>query len=49
MSVSYMHAFSKEKRGKAPPFWHGFRCQSWVCIDLKMYQNSLGIAYGWKM
>lgn len=46
VSVSYMHAFSNKVKGSgsipALPFGGGN-------ADLKMYQDSLGIAYGWKM
>jgi long-chain fatty acid transport protein len=39
ISVSYMHAFVSNVKGSGPT----------TGIDLKMNQNALGIAYGWKM
>jgi long-chain fatty acid transport protein len=39
ISVSYMHAFESKVKGSGPT----------TGIDLKMNQNALGIAYGWKM
>ena len=48
LSFAYMHAFEEDVKGRnsippgAPPGFGGGEA------DLKMYQDSLGIAYGWK-
>lgn len=46
LTLAYMHAFSKSVTG-------GSLFQTWVpgtgSETIKMYQNSFGIAYGWKM
>jgi long-chain fatty acid transport protein len=45
LSLSYMHAFEEKVRGaNAIPGAFGGGD-----VNLKMYQNSLGIAYGWKI
>lgn len=43
LSISYMHAFEKEVKGSGsiPPSFGGGEA------NLKMYQDALGIAYGW--
>ncbi len=46
LTVSYMHAFEKELNGTGGNGTAG--TPGWP-VNLKMYQNSLGIAYGWKM
>ena len=43
LSLSYMHAFNKNVSGAIPAAFGGGN------INLRMYQDSLGIAYGWKM
>ena len=43
LSLSYMHAFNKNVSGPIPAAFGGGN------INLRMYQDSLGIAYGWKM
>jgi long-chain fatty acid transport protein len=45
LSFSYMHAFEEKVRGSGsiPEMFGGGEA------DLKMYQDSLGIAYGWKL
>lgn len=49
LSLSYMHAFENEKNGHGsippglPPGMGGGEA------NLKMYQDSIGIAYGWKL
>src|SRR3989344_1720927 len=47
LTVGYMHAFDKTRKGTAAG--SGTVANPGYDIDLKMYQNSLGIAYGWKM
>ena len=47
LTVGYMHAFEKTRKGTATGT--GSVANPGFDIDLKMYQNSLGIAYGWKM
>ena len=47
LTVGYMHAFEKTRKGTAGGL--GSVANPGFDIDLKMYQNSLGIAYGWKM
>jgi long-chain fatty acid transport protein len=46
LTLSYVHAFSHKQKGSgsipALPFGGGN-------ADLKMYQDTLGVAYGWKM
>jgi long-chain fatty acid transport protein len=42
LTVSYMHAFKNDISGAADPFFGGLD-------SIQMYQNSIGIAYGWKM
>jgi hypothetical protein len=37
-----MHAFKNDISGAADPFFGGLD-------SIQMYQNSIGIAYGWKM
>ncbi len=47
-TLSYMHAFSKSVTG--PSFFNGFTAPlSSGSETIKMHQNSIGIAYGWKM
>lgn len=46
LTVGYMHAFSKELKGVSGG--NGNTVTGYP-VDLKMDQNSLGIAYGWKM
>jgi long-chain fatty acid transport protein len=45
LSVSYLHAFNNTVNGAngsiPAPFGNG-------AVNLKMHQDSLGIAYGWK-
>lgn len=45
LSISYMHAFEETVRGRntVPAGFGGGD------VNLSMYQNSLGIAYGWKL
>ena len=40
LSLGYMHAFNKTVNGTGP-FGSG--------VNIRMYQNSFGVAYGWKM
>jgi long-chain fatty acid transport protein len=47
LTVAYMHAFDKTRKGTSGGA--GTVANPGYDIDLKMYQNSLGIAYGWKM
>ena len=48
LTVSYMHAFSKTVSG--PSFFNGFTAPlSSGSETIKMHQDSIGIAYGWKM
>jgi long-chain fatty acid transport protein len=42
VTMSYMHAFENEVSGARPGFGGG-------TDTIKMYQNSLGIQYSWKM
>lgn len=48
LSVSYMHAFSKAINGTGGGGGYGGSAAGWSS-NLKMDQNSLGVAYGWKM
>lgn len=41
LTVSYMHAFENSVSGSSPQFGG--------TETIKMYQNSLGVSYGWKM
>ncbi len=43
LSFSYMHGFNKNVSGAVPAALGGGN------VNLRMYQNSLGIAYGWKL
>jgi long-chain fatty acid transport protein len=47
LTVSYMHAFTKTVTGPSALTSLGFG--DFGTESLKMYQNSFGIAYGWKM
>lgn len=48
LTLSYMHAFSKTVSG--PSFFNGFTAPlSSGNETIKMHQDSIGIAYGWKM
>lgn len=42
LSVAYMHAFSRSQTGATPQLGAG------VVTTLRMHQDSLGVAYGWK-
>ena len=42
LSVAYMHGFKKTVSGSLPPFMGG------GTADLRMSQNSLGVAFGWQ-
>ncbi len=46
LTVSYMHAFKESVTGPSATSLLGIGSSS---ETLKMYQNSIGIAYGWKM
>lgn len=46
LTVSYMHAFKKSVTGPSATSLLGIGNSS---ETLKMYQNSIGVAYGWKM
>ncbi|MEK9825483.1 MAG: outer membrane protein transport protein [Methylotenera sp.] len=46
LSFAYMHAFEEKVRGNSNSIPAGFGGGQ---ADLKMYQDSLGIAYGWKL
>jgi long-chain fatty acid transport protein len=43
LSLSYMHAFNNSLTGPIPAAFGG------GAVNLRMHQDSLGIAYGWKM
>jgi len=43
LSFSYMHAFNNSLSGPIPAAFGG------GTVNLHMYQDSVGIAYGWKM
>jgi len=45
LTVSYMHAFENTVSGPAAPPPNGFGGTE----TIKMYQNSIGVAYAWKM
>ena len=47
LSVSYMHAFSKTVTG--PSALTTFTGLNFGTESLKMHQNAIGVAYGWKM
>jgi len=47
LTVSYMHAFSKSITG--PSAFQAFGLPATTTETLKMHQDSIGIAYGWKM
>jgi long-chain fatty acid transport protein len=46
LTVSYMHAFSNSVTGPSATSLLGIGNSN---ETLKMHQNSIGIAYGWKM
>ncbi len=46
LTVSYMHAFNKKVSGV--PGGNGGTPAGYP-VDLKMHQNAIGVAYGWKM
>lgn len=50
LSVAYMHAFENSQSGKTPQLC-GAMCPAdgSYSSTIKMHQDSLGIAYGWKM
>lgn len=47
LTVSYMHAFNNDVTGTS--LLTGFGAPATTTETIKMYQNSLGIAYSWKM
>jgi long-chain fatty acid transport protein len=50
LTVSYMHAFNKGITGSGGDGGTGaINGNNGWPVDLKMHQNAVGIAYGWKM
>ena len=47
LTFAYMHAFSKSVSGTS--LFQGFGVVPGGTETIKMHQDSLGIAYGWKM
>lgn len=47
LTMFYMHAFSSDVTG--PSLFTSFGAPATTTETIKMYQNSIGIAYGWKM
>lgn len=47
LTLAYMHAFSKSVSGTS--LFQGLGVNPGGTETIKMYQNSIGIAYGWKM
>ena len=47
LTVAYMHAFTNTVTG--PSALTSLGAGNFGTESLKMYQNSIGIAYGWKM
>jgi long-chain fatty acid transport protein len=47
LTVAYMHSFKNDVTGLRPPPFNGGVVPS--TDNIQMYQNAIGIAYGWKM